>query len=641
MMGALLLLQPRCYYSHLTDLALAVCAILAVILQEFLRIVMMAMSARTAHIQAKLDSLPNLPGVYQMLGKHGEILYVGKAKSLKNRVLSYFSKTIDHPKTLALVARIFDIHTIITRGETEALLLEQNLIKLHRPPYNVVLRDDKSYLYVYISKDKFPRLGFGRGKARHGEGLFFGPYPSAHGAKKTLDLVQKVFLLRKCTNHFFATRTRPCLEYQIKRCRAPCVGYVSAQEYAQDVEATVRFLKGDNSDIQASMVQKMHDAAENLQFEQAALYRDRLAMIQEVQARQAVYVKDGNADVMALEMVGALVCVCVLTVRGGQVLGSKNYFPDFYEEENALERFVLNFYSTISDDLPDEIIVSVPIGDALSAWFAQEFGKTPTIKNRVLTVRREWLQLAKVNAQNALKDHISTEKIQRRRFVRLQEVLSGVGAHSIDSIECFDISHTMGEAAIGSCVVFDAKGARKREYRQYAIKGITAGDDYAAMRQVLTRRYSKHALPDMLLIDGGKGQLNIAKEVLESLGKLDDTLLVGIAKGEGRKAGLEVLHFVYHAPMDLAPDDQALHFLMQIRDEAHRFAITKHRQKLAKARTGSILEAIHGLGKTRRRELLAHFGGMGQLLGASESEIAKVKGIGAKMARTIYAILHE
>ena len=608
-------------------------------------------AAATADRKARLDHLikrlPNLPGVYKMLGKNGDIIYVGKAKSLKSRVNSYFAKTIDHPKTRALVQRIDNIETIITRSETEALLLEQNLIKLHRPPYNVLLRDDKSYLYVFISADKpYPRLAYGRGKGQHQKGRFFGPFPSAHAAKQTLLMMQKMFMVRQCTNAFFAQRQRPCLEYQIKRCKAPCVGLVSPEEYADDVNNTIRFLKGEGTDLQVKLVGKMEQAAEDMNFEQAALYRDQLSMLREVQAKQAVYTVKGEADIIAIASQAGITCVHVMNVRNGQVLGGNNYFPDVDSENDIadnLSEFVSSFYFQVSDDLPEELIISHELPDqtAMTEALTETFGKKVTIKTKVREQRNEWLTLAQMNANNALQTKLGDYLEVKSRFNALNEVLKeALQGKSLDRIECFDISHTMGEATIASCVVADQGGLRKRDYRQYAIHGITGGDDYAAMKQVLNRRYSKQPLPDLLLIDGGKGQLNMAKDVLSELGILPQTLLVGVAKGEGRKAGLEVLHFIDREPLDLPADSKALHLIMHIRDEAHRFAITAHRKKRDKRRSSSVLEAIPGLGEKRRRELLNHFGGLQQLLGASQDEIGQVNGIGKVMANTIYKVLH-
>ena len=608
-------------------------------------------AAATADRKARLDHLikrlPNLPGVYKMLGKNGDIIYVGKAKSLKSRVNSYFAKTIDHPKTRALVQRIDNIETIITRSETEALLLEQNLIKLHRPPYNVLLRDDKSYLYVFISADKpYPRLAYGRGKGQHQKGRFFGPFPSAHAAKQTLLMMQKMFMVRQCTNAFFAQRQRPCLEYQIKRCKAPCVGLVSPEDYADDVNNTIRFLKGEGTDLQVKLVGKMEQAAEDMNFEQAALYRDQLSMLREVQAKQAVYTVKGEADIIAIASQAGITCVHVMNVRNGQVLGGNNYFPDVDSENDIadnLSEFVSSFYFQVSDDLPEELIISHELPDqtAMTEALTETFGKKVTIKTKVREQRSEWLTLAQMNANNALQTKLGDYLEVKSRFNALNAVLKeALQGKSLDRIECFDISHTMGEATIASCVVADQGGLRKRDYRQYAIHGITGGDDYAAMKQVLNRRYSKQPLPDLLLIDGGKGQLNMAKDVLSELGILPQTLLVGVAKGEGRKAGLEVLHFIDREPLDLPADSKALHLIMHIRDEAHRFAITAHRKKRDKRRSSSVLEAIPGLGEKSRRELLNHFGGLQQLLGASQDEIGQVNGIGKVMANTIYKVLH-
>ncbi len=608
-------------------------------------------SDRLERLHHLIKRLPNSPGIYKMLGKERDILYVGKAKSLKSRVSSYFAKTQTHPKTKALVSRIDNIETILTRSETEALLLEQNLIKQHRPPYNVILRDDKSYLYIFVSADKkYPRLAYGRGKGNHQQGRFFGPYPSANSAKETLLLLQKIFKVRQCSDTFFRQRKRPCLEYQIKRCKAPCVDMVSVEEYQEDVANSIRLLKGEDRQIQAQIVQKMEQCAEEMDFEQAVIYRDQLTMLREVQARQAVYKVKGEADIIAICSQAGIICVHVLTVRNGRVLGGNNYFPDLDVSEELAEnlsKFVLSFYFQVSDDLPSEIILSEPLPEqmAVQQALAQHFEQKTRLKTKVREHRAEWLELAKLNANNALTTKLGDYLELHARYQALKEALIKVNnewqTRPMDRIECFDISHTMGEATIASCVVCDTGGLRKRDYRQYAIHGIIGGDDYGAMTQALTRRYKKHPLPDILLIDGGKGQLNMAKEVLIELGKLDDTLMIGVAKGEGRKAGLEVLHFIGgYPPLDLPNDSKALHLITHIRDEAHRFAITAHRKKRDKRRAGSVLGVIPGLGEKRRRDLLNHFGGIQKVLGASEQELAEVKGIGKVMAGTIYKVLH-
>ncbi len=594
------------------------------------------------HIRAILATLPNLPGVYKMIGSAGELLYVGKAKNLKNRVTTYFAKTVEHPKTRALVARIRHIETLITRSETEALLLEQNLIKANKPPFNIMLRDDKSYLYIFVSADRpYPRLAAGRGKRNHREGTFFGPYPSAAGAREVMTTVRKMFMMRSCENTFFAQRERPCLEYQIKRCRAPCVGLVTPEEYAVDVANTVAFMQGDTRTLDQKLIAQMEQASNDLHFEQAALYRDQLIALREVQAQQAVDTGGRvDADILAIAQQAGIVCVQVMNVRNGQVLGGKSFFPDMEVADDLgdlLSEFLASFYFQYADELPRELIVSTPMCDqaALEEAFQTEFQQKVSIKTRVRDKRAEWLDIAIVNAEGALKAKLSNQIELNERFRILQAVLG----QAVDRIECFDISHTMGESPIASCVVFDQGGARKRDYRQYAITDITGGDDYAAMRQVLTRRYKKQPLPDLILIDGGKGQLNIAKEVMAELAL--DPFMIGVSKGEGRRPGLETLHRTDGTFFQLEPDDKALHLIQQVRDEAHRFAITKHRAKRDKKRGGSVLEVIPGLGPKRRRDLLTHFGGIQGVLKASESEIGGVPGLGPAMARLIYKVLHE
>ncbi len=584
--------------------------------------------------------MTQLPGVYKMLGKEGELLYVGKAKNLKNRVSSYFVKTIEHPKTQALVARIYDIETLIVRSETEALLLEQNLIKLHRPPYNIMLRDDKSYVYIFVSADKpYPRIASGRGKGRHQAGKFFGPYPSAYSAKDMLLTLQKLFNVRQCENSYFSQRKRPCLQYQIKRCTAPCVGLISPEDYKNDVESSIRFLQGDTKALNQELIGKMETAAENLEFEKAVFFRDRLGLLRDVAAQQAVYKVKGEADILAISYLAGVTCVQIMHVRNGRMLGGKSYFPDMLGDDlgQMLSDFMANFYFQVADEIPQELIINIdlPNQKQLETAFTQAFEKKIQIKHNVREVRAEWLQLAQMNVEHAIKGQLSNHLELNERFHQLAEVTG----RSIDRIECFDISHTMGEATIASCVVFDQGGARKRDYRQFSIEDIQAGDDYAAMRQALTRRYKKAMLPDLLLIDGGKGQLHMAMEVMQTLGL--DPFMIGVSKGEGRKPGLETLHFTDGTKIQLPEDHKALHLIQQVRDEAHRFAITKHRAKRDKRRAGSVLEVIPGLGAKRRRDLLTHFGGIQGVLKASEKELTYVSGIGDTMARTIYKVLHE
>ena len=592
------------------------------------------------HIEKILAHMTALPGVYRMLGKDGELLYVGKAKNLKNRVSSYFVKTIEHPKTQALVARIYDIETLVVRSETEALLLEQNLIKLHRPPYNIMLRDDKSYVYIFISADQpYPRIASGRGKGRHQAGKFFGPYPSAYNARDTLVILQKLFNVRQCENSYFSQRKRPCLQYQIKRCSAPCVGLISPQDYQQDVNNSIRFLQGDTKELNQELIEKMEAAAEALEFEKAVFYRDRMALLRDVQAQQAIYTVKGEADIIAIAYHAGVTCVQIMHVRSGKMLGGKSYFPDMQGDDLAqlLSDFIANFYFQVADEVPAELIVNVEPANRreLEQALQQHFDKKIQIKHKVRETRAEWQELAQMNVQHAIKGRLANHFELNERFHQLEQV----AGRPIDRIECFDISHTMGEATVASCVVFDAGGARKRDYRQFSIDDITAGDDYAAMRQALTRRYKKHMLPDLLLIDGGKGQLHMAMEVMQELEL--DAFMIGVSKGEGRKPGLETLHFTGGAKIQLPEDHKALHLIQQVRDEAHRFAITKHRAKRDKKRGSSVLEVIPGLGPKRRRDLLTHFGGIQGVLKASENELKLVPGLGGVMARTVYKILHE
>ncbi|WP_313584788.1 excinuclease ABC subunit UvrC [Acinetobacter variabilis] len=592
------------------------------------------------HIEKILANMTTLPGVYRMYGKDGELLYVGKAKNLKNRVSSYFVKTLDHPKTQALVARIYDIQTLVVRSETEALLLEQNLIKLHRPPYNIMLRDDKSYVYIFVSADKpYPRIASGRGKGKHQVGKFFGPYPSAYNARDTLVILQKLFNVRSCENGFFANRTRPCLQYQIKRCSGPCVGLISPEDYQEDVNNSIRFLQGDTKELNQELIAKMEAAAENLEFEKAVFYRDRMALLRDVQAQQAIYKVKGEADILAIAYQAGVTCVQIMHVRNGKMLGGKGYFPDMLSDDlgQMLSDFIANFYFQVADEIPSELIVNIEMPDRkeLEAALSQHFDKKIQIKSKVRETRAEWLELAQMNVQHVIQGKLANHFELNERFHQLEEVVG----RPVDRIECFDISHTMGEDTVASCVVFDSGGARKRDYRQFSINDIQAGDDYAAMRQALTRRYKKAMLPDLLLIDGGKGQLHMAMEVMQELGL--DAFMVGVSKGEGRKPGLETLHFTDGSKIQLPEDHKALHLIQQVRDEAHRFAITRHRAKRDKKRGSSVLEVIPGLGPKRRRDLLTHFGGIQGVLKASEKDLQLVPGLGSVMARMIYKVLHE
>jgi len=578
------------------------------------------MTDAAERISALLATLPQKPGVYRMLDKEGGILYIGKAKSLKSRVSSYFQKTIEHPKTRALVSRIADIELTVTHSEIEALLLEQTLIKTHKPPYNILLRDDKSYPYIVLSADKpFPRLTWQRGRQERG-GQVFGPYPGAKAVHETLELLQRVFLVRQCDDNTFRNRDRPCLQHQIKRCRAPCVNLVSPEAYAEDVANTVRFLQGKSSEVQERLIERMETAAAAWQFEQAALFRDQLAALKQVQLRQTVHCEQGEVDVFALEARSGTLCVAVLFVRGGRVLGSKSYFPESAEDNNdmVLADFLAGFYCQQERDLPAEILIDRDLGDAvelLAGAIRTRYGRPLQIRHRVRDIRASWVDLARLNAEEALKARLANRLHNAGRMTALQDAL---GLEQMPArMECFDISHSQGEATVASCVVFDRDGPRKKDYRQYLIRDITPGDDYAAMDQALNRRFTRKnadlVLPDILFIDGGKGQLAQAVHVLDHL-DIDGVLLVGIAKGEGRKPGLETLHFADdREPLQLPADHPALHLIQHIRDEAHRFAITKHRAKRDKRRRESPLESIPGLGPKRRRDLLNHFGGLQEL----------------------------
>lgn len=589
------------------------------------------------------------PGVYRMFDEGGKLLYVGKAKNLKKRLASYFRKTGLAPKTAALVARIAQVETTITANETEALLLEQTLIKEWRPPYNILLRDDKSYPYVHLSDGQFPRLSIHRG-AKKQKGRYFGPYPSAGAIRESLNLLQKAFLVRQCEDSYFRNRTRPCLQYQIKRCKGPCVGLVEANEYAEDVRHSVMFLEGRSNALAAELTSSMEQAAMNLEFERAAELRDQVSMLRRVQDQQSIEGGTGDVDVVAAIVNPGGACVHLISVRGGRVLGSKNFFPQVAIEEevgDVLVAFIAQYYlGSHERDLPQELIVNTIHEDfpTLIEAIAESRGRELSISHRVRTNRARWQQLAVTNAEQALAARLANRQHMADKFEALGEVL-GL-AEPPQRLECYDISHSSGEATVASCVVFGPEGALKSDYRRYNIEGVTAGDDYAAMHQALTRRFSKlkdgeGKLPDVLLVDGGKGQLAMAREVLQELA-VPELILLGVAKGVTRKPGFETLYL--NGPENeftLPADAPALHLIQQIRDEAHRFAITGHRARRGKARRTSSLEEVAGVGPKRRRELLKHFGGLQELSRASIEEIAKAPGISKKLAESIYAALHS
>lgn len=598
---------------------------------------------------AFLATCSGRPGVYRMFDGEARLLYVGKAKNLKKRLASYFRKTGQAPKTAVLVARIAQIETTITANETEALLLEQTLIKEWRPPYNILLRDDKSYPYVFLSDGDFPRLGIHRG-AKKAKGRYFGPYPSALAIRESLSLLQKTFFVRQCEDSYYKNRTRPCLQYQIKRCKGPCVGLVSPEEYAEDVRHSVMFLDGRSNALSEELSVSMEKASMALEFERAAELRDQIAMLRRVQDQQSMEGGTGDVDVVAVMLNPGGACVHLISVRGGRVLGSKNFFPQVAIEEeggDVLMAFLAQYYlGNAERDLPSELIVNVQHEDFATLVEAIESlrGRSLTISHRVRATRARWQQLAVTNAEQALAARLANREHMTERFEALATVLEM--DEPPQRMECFDISHSSGEATVASCVVFGPEGPLKSDYRRFNIEGVTAGDDYAAMHQALTRRFSKikdgeGKLPDVLLVDGGKGQLAMAREVLQELA-VPDLILLGVAKGTTRKPGLEVLYLNDAAhEFTLPGNSPALHLIQQIRDESHRFAITGHRARRGKARRTSTLEEVAGIGPKRRRELLNHFGGLQELSRASAEEIAKAPGISKKLAELIYATLHS
>lgn len=599
--------------------------------------------------RAFLRRLTRRPGVYQMYDGDGNILYVGKAKNLKNRVSSYFRTSGLSTKTRALVARIRRIEVTVTGSETEALLLEQNLIKQQRPPYNILLRDDKSYPYIFISdREAFPAIAFQRGTGRK-NGRYFGPYPSSGAVRESLNLLQKVFRIRQCEDSFFRNRSRPCLQYQIKRCTAPCVGLISEADYRQDLNHAIQFLEGRNHELMQTLAQEMDEAASRLEFERAAHLRDQISALQQVQEQQFVSGQGGDADVLGCAVQPGGVCVHALFVRGGRIIGSKVYHPRVSIESTpaeVLSSFIAQFYLSGPREIPANIIVSVELSDqeCVQQALEQRRGHKVVIQSRVRGDRAGWQRLAQTNAEQQLGSHLASKQSMYNRYLALQEAL---GLDAVPRrMECFDISHSSGEATVASCVVFDQEGPRKSDYRRFNIEGITGGDDYAAMHQALTRRYTRvrkgeGVLPDLLIIDGGKGQVAQAMEVMESL-QIDEVLVVGVAKGPTRKAGFEVLiRGGSGEEIVLASDSPALHLLQYIRDESHRFAITGHRARRGKSRRKSSLEGIPGVGPKRRRELLKYFGGVKEVERASVEEIAKVSTISRTLAQEIYAALHS
>ena len=590
------------------------------------------------------------PGVYRMLDAEGKVIYVGKASNLKKRVSSYFSRNQDSPKTRALVGLIRDIEVTVTRTEGEALLLESNLIKALHPRYNVVFRDDKSYPYLYLDRSHgFPRLSFHRG-SRRGKGRYFGPYPSAASARGTLNLVQKLFQIRQCEDSYYRNRSRPCLQHQIGRCRAPCVDLVSTNEYAEDLANAELFLDGRNEELIDALTGPMERAAASQEFERAAQYRDQIAALRRIQEHQVVNVPRGECDVVACVVEQGQACVQLFMVRGGRSLGHRGFFPrgDADTDPAAiLQAFLSQFYlsGAGSNRIPAEILVGTRPADhaLLEKVFTEESGRAVQIRVPTRGLKARWTTLARENAELALRQRQGS---RARHTDRLQLVAEALDLPTAPArIECFDVSHTQGEATVAACVVYGPEGPVKSAYRRFKINGIAPGDDYAAMRQVLERRYrrvlsSAEPLPELILIDGGKGQVDVASDALRSL-ELANIPLVGLVKGADRRPGLDAL-FVYgdEAARRLKAGHGGMLLLQEIRDEAHRFAITGHRQSRQRRRNESTLEHIAGIGSTRRRLLLRHFGGMQGILRAGIDELAKVSGINKNLAQRIYTELH-
>jgi excinuclease ABC subunit C len=593
-----------------------------------------------------LANVSQRPGVYRMIGADGEVLYVGKARNLKNRLATYFVGKAQAAKTMAMVAQIANVEVTVTASETEALLLEYNLIKRHRPRFNVTLRDDKSFPYLYITTEQdYPRISFYRG-SRKLPGRFFGPYPNARATRETVLLLQKLFLLRPCSDTFFANRSRPCLQYQIKRCSGPCVGLISTENYAQDVADGIKVLEGRGAELIDDLAQRMEQAAQQLDFERAARLRDQINGIKAIHSTQSV-TRNATEDIDAVALVshGSDHCVSIVFVRGGRNLGSSNFFPrpGIAESGELLSGFLSQYY--LGRDAPVEILINerVEDSDLLEATLTERMERSVRIRYGVRGVRARWLDMARTNAELGLKMRRATEATTAEQLQAVAELFMLSAPPT--RMECFDVSHTMGERTVASCVVFGPEGPIKSDYRRFNIEGLAPGDDYGAMRQALSRRYARikkgeAPMPDVLLIDGGPGQLAEAVKVLQEF-EIEGVTIAGVAKGADRRPGQERIFLANQdLPAILPPDSPALHLIQRIRDEAHRFAITGHRQRRAKARTQSVLETVPGLGPRKRRELLRQFGGLQGVSRAGIDDLAKVHGISRKLAQSIYDTLH-
>lgn len=601
--------------------------------------------------KAFLSTVTSQPGVYRMYDATGTVIYVGKAKDLKKRLASYFRQQVSSRKTETLVKNIAQIDVTVTHTETEALLLEHNYIKLYQPRYNVLLRDDKSYPLIFLSADSHPRLAVHRG-AKHAKGEYFGPFPNSYAVRETLALLQKLFPIRQCENSVYRNRSRPCLQYQIGRCLGPCVaGLVSEEEYRQQVDYVRLFLSGKDQQVLHQLIERMEHASKTLNFEEAARIRDQIQAVRRVTERQFVSGNSDDLDVIGVAFESGMACLHVLFIRQGKVLGSRSYFPKVpggTDMSEVVQTFVGQFYLQGSQmrTLPAEILLdfTLPEKDLLAESLSELAGRKIQIQSKPRGDRARYLKLARTNAATALTTKLSQQSTIHQRLAELAKVLN---LAEINRMECFDISHTMGEQTVASCVVFDSNGPLRSEYRRYNITGITPGDDYAAMAQVLKRRYGKaleeKKIPDVIFIDGGKGQLGMAIDVFNSLNVTWDKnkpLLIGIAKGADRKAGLETLFFVPEGEgIALPSDSPALHVIQHIRDDSHNHAITGHRQRRAKVRNTSALELIDGVGPKRRQVLLKYMGGLQPLLNASVEEIAKVPGISQALAEKIYNAL--
>lgn len=592
-----------------------------------------------------IDGLPLLPGVYRFFDDEGGLLYVGKARELKKRVASYFRSSGISPRIQLMVSHIAAIETTVTGTEAEALLLENNLIKSLKPRYNILFRDDKTYPYIVLTGEDYPQLTYFRGTPSRAH-QYFGPFPNVYAARETIQLLQKVFRLRTCENGVFRHRQRACLLQQINRCTGPCVDLISQAEYQQDVRHAVMLLNGKYTDVEQQLQQQMEQASQQLQYEQAAVYRDQLKALHIVQQKQFVESTgaETNADVIVVAQAYGYTCVNLAMIRGGRHLGDKSFFPQHADQTTVtevLQAFVAQHY--LQRSIPDVIVIEqvVEHQDILQQLLTQQAGRAVKISCSASGVRGKWLEMGRQNALLALQQK-STQQVAQ--VERLQQLAELVAIEDLQRIECFDISHTSGEATQASCVVYDEQKMQPAQYRRFNIKNVTAGDDYAAMRQALTRRYQRLSredgrMPDLLLIDGGQGQLNVAEQVMTELG-LNDMMIVGVAKGESRKAGLEQLVFLDGTMRRLPPSSPALHLIQQVRDEAHRFAVAGHRARRGKARTTSSLEELAGVGQKRRRALLAHFGGLQGVKQAGVEQLAQVQGISRALAEKIYQQLH-